>query len=424
MSETSETTSGSSQRVAVIGGARTPFAKAGGALAGHRALDLATHSVAGLLKKLDVDPGIVDELTYGIVTLDPRVPQLAREVNVRSALPDSVRSHTVTDNCITSITAISHVADSIRVGRASVGIAGGVESMSNPAIMLSRNASRIFSDLAGARGLPERLKVLSRLRPRDLRPTAPGVTEPSTGLSMGEHTEITVKEWGISRTEQDEIAYASHMRAAAATADGRLKAEIHPVDGLDHDPIVRPGTSMEKLAGLAPVFDRSPAGTLTAGNSSPLTDGAASVLLASADATEAHGLEPLAWIRDVEFAALSPAAGLLMAPGVAVPRLLARNGLRLEDVDLVDMHEAFAGQVAANIAAWEQGWKEAPVGKVDRDRLNVGGGSIAIGHPFAATGARIVNQSANEMARRDAKLALVSVCGAGATAAALLLERD
>ncbi|MFQ5554696.1 MAG: acetyl-CoA C-acyltransferase [Acidimicrobiia bacterium] len=414
----------SQTRIAVLGGARTPFAKAGTALAEHKALDLAVHSVDGLVAKQGIEPGIVDELVYGIVTLDPRVPQLAREINFGSVLPDDVRSYTITDNCITGITALSNVADSIRSGRASVGIAGGVESLSNPAIMVSRNASRILYDLSRARTTRERVKLLRRLRPRDLKPRAPGVTEPSTGLSMGEHTEITVKEWAISRIEQDEIAFNSHMNGAAATADGRLVAEIHPLDGLDHDPIVRPGTTMEKLAGLQPVFDRSAEGTLTAGNSSPLTDGAAAVLVASESAAARHGLEPLAFVKDVEFVAISPDDGLLMGPGIAVPRLLSRHGLTLDDLDLIDMHEAFAGQIAANIAAWERGWKEPPIGKVDRERLNVAGGSIAIGHPFAATGARIVTQAANEMARRDAKLALVSVCGAGATAAAVLLERD
>jgi acetyl-CoA acetyltransferase family protein len=413
----------SSHRVAVVGGARTPFAKAGTTLAGHNALDLASHAVDGVVAKHDLDPDLVDELVYGIVTLDPRVPQLAREVNFRSKLPSSVRSYTIVDNCITGITAVSNVVDSIVAGRAAVGIAGGVDSMSNPAVLFSRRAARVFYDLAYAKTVGKKLKLLAKLRPSDFKPRAPGVTEPSTGLSMGEHTEITVKEWGISRSEQDEIAFRSHMRAAAATEDGRLKTEIHPLDGLDHDTIIRPGTSMEKLAKLAAVFDRSIEGTLTAGNSSPLTDGASAVLLMSEAAAAEHGFDPLAFVRAVEFAAISPDDGLLMGPGVAVPRLLAREGLEVGDFDLIDMHEAFAGQIAANIAAWEQGWKEPPVGKVDTDILNVNGGSIAIGHPFAATGGRIVTQAASELARRDGRLGLISVCGAGATAAALILER-
>jgi acetyl-CoA acetyltransferase family protein len=413
----------STNRVAVVGGARTPFAKAGTHLRDHRALDLATHSVDGLITKQGLDPAVVDELVYGIVVLDPRVPQFAREVNFRSQLPSSVRSYTITDNCITGITAISNVADSIRAGRARVGIAGGVDSMSNPAVLYSKNAARVFSNLAFARSMGDKLKAVAGLRPKDHKPTAPGVTEPSTGLTMGEHTEITVKEWGISRAQQDEIAFRSHRRAAAATEDGRLTDEIHPLDGLDRDPIIRPSTTMDKLAKLPPVFDRSIEGTLTAGNSSPLTDGASAILLMSEEVAVELGYEPLAFIRSVEFAAIDPEDGLLMAPGVAVPRMLGREGLELGDIDLIDMHEAFAGQIASNVAAWEQGWREPPIGKVDPGILNVNGGSIAIGHPFAATGARVVTQAANELARRDGKLGLVSVCGAGATAAALLLER-
>ena len=413
-----------SERVAVIGGARTPFAKAGTYLKDRTALELGTHAVDGALTKLDLDPEVVDQLVYGIVTVDARVPHLAREVNFSSRLPDSVRSVTVTDNCITSITAIEYVHDVIRAGRSQVGIAGGVESISNPSVLWSRNATRVLSDFQGAKSVKEKAGILARLRPGDFVPRPPGVNEPSTGMSMGEHTEITVKEWHISRSEQDQIAYLSHMNAAAATEDGRLTAEIHPLDGISHDPIVRPGTSMEKLAKLPPVFDPTDEGTLTAGNSSPLTDGAASVVLMAESAAREHGQEPLAFIKAIEFAAISPEDGLLMGPGVAVPRMLARAGLELDDFEIIEMHEAFGGQVAANLAAWEHGWKEEPIGKVDRDKLNQLGGSIAIGHPFAATGARIVTQLANEMARSDYRYGLVSICGAGATAAAMILERS
>jgi acetyl-CoA acetyltransferase family protein len=412
------------ERVAIVGGGRTPFAKAGTHLKGRTALELGTHAVDGALEKTSLDPSVVDQLAFGIVTLDARVPHLAREVNFSSRLPDNVRSVTVTDNCITSITAIESVVDAVAAGRSNVGIAGGVESMSNPSVLWSRNATRVLSDFSNAKRAKDKLGAIARLRPGDFVPRSPGVTEPSTGLSMGEHTELTVKEWGISRTEQDEIAYRSHVNAAAATADGRLTAEIHPLDGITEDKIIRAGTSMEKLAALKPVFDPTPEGSLTAGNSSPLTDGAAAVVLMSETAATEHGHEPLAFVRAIEFAAISPDDGLLMGPGVAVPTMLARAGLTLDDMDIVEMHEAFGGQVAANLAAWEHGWKEDPIGKVDRDKLNQLGGSIAIGHPFAATGARIVTQLANEMARQDATYGLVSICGAGATAAAMILERS
>lgn len=410
-------------RVAVVGGARTPFAKAGTVFRKFSALDLSVHSVNGLLEKHELDPNSVDELVFGITVLDARTPQFAREIVFASRLPASVRALTVVNNCITGTSAITSIFDSIVAGRAEIGLAGGVESMSNPAVLFSRRASRVFLDAGFARTLGQRLRIFTRLRPSDFKPGVPGVQEPSTGLSMGEHTELTVKEWEISREDQDEIAYRSHMNAHQATQDGRLKAEIHPLDGHEHDLLIRPDTSMEKLAKLPPVFDRSPAGTLTAGNSSPLTDGAAVVLLMSEYRAKKENREPLAFIKAFEYGAIDPKDGLLMAPGIAVPRLLRKTGLSLSDMDLIEMHEAFGGQVASNLRAWEQGWKEPAIGRVDREKLNQLGSSIAVGHPFAATGARMVTTLANEMKRRDARYGLVSICAAGAQASAMILER-
>ncbi len=413
----------SKTRVAVIGGARTPFAKAGTVFRNYSALDLGVHSVNGLLEKQALDPGTVDELVYGITVQDARLPQFAREVVFASRLPSDVRALTVVDNCITATSAIMSVVDSIVAGRAEIGLAGGVESMSNPSVLFNRRASRIFLDAASAKTIGQRLKIMARLRPSDFKPGIPGVQEPSTGLSMGEHTELMVKEWQIEREEQDEIAYLSHMNAHQATEDGRLKAEISPLDGHEQDLLIRPDTSMEKLAKLPPVFDRSPVGTITAGNSSPLTDGAAVVLLMSEDRARKEGREPLAFIKAFEFAAIDPKDGLLMAPGLAVPRLLRNTGLSLTDMDLIEMHEAFGGQVASNLRAWKRGWQEPAIGHVNRDKLNQLGSSIAVGHPFAATGARIVTTLANEMQRRDARYGLVSICAAGAQASAMILER-
>jgi acetyl-CoA acetyltransferase family protein len=410
-------------RVAVVGGSRTPFAKAGTVFRKFSALDLSVHSVNGLLEKQELDPNSVDELVYGITVLDARTPQFAREIVFASRLPSSVRALTVVNNCITGTSAITSIYDSIVAGRAEIGLAGGVESMSNPAVLFSRGASRILLDAGFARTLGQRLRIFARLRPWDFKPAVPGVQEPSTGLSMGEHTELTVKEWKISREDQDEIAYRSHMNAHQATQDGRLKAEIQPLDGHEHDLLIRPDTSMEKLAKLPPVFDRSPTGTLTAGNSSPLTDGAAVVLLMSEDRAKKENREPLAFIKAFEYGAIDPKDGLLMAPGIAVPRLLRKTGLSLSDMDLIEMHEAFGGQVASNLRAWEKGWKEPAIGRVDREKLNQLGSSIAVGHPFAATGARIVTTLANEMKRRDARYGLVSICAAGAQASAMILER-
>ena len=411
-------------RVAVVAGARTPFAKAGSTLRGRTALELARHAVDGLLDRHDLDPTKVDEMVYGIVVLDPRRPQFAREVAFASQLPSGTPAWTVTDNCITGTTAIMAIADSIRAGRAEVGIAGGVESMSNPAVLFSPTASRVFVDLSNASTLKDRIEILSTLRPRDLVPNAPGVVEPSTGLSMGEHTETTVKEWQIGREPQDALALASHKHAAAATDDGRLRAEIIPLDGIDRDTIIRPDTSLEKLAKLKPAFDTSGSGTLTAGNSSPLTDGAAAIALMSEARAQREGREPLAFIRGYKKVAIDPGDGLLMGPGIAVPDLLKETGLSLDDMDLIEMHEAFAGQVLSNIASWEQGWKREPIGEVDRSKLNQLGSSIAVGHPFAATGVRIAITLANEMQRRKSRYGLISICAAGAMAQAMILERD
>ncbi len=411
-------------RVAIMGGARTPFVKAGTVFKQYSALDLAVHAVDGLLEKQTLDPASVDELVYGIVVLDPRISHLAREVVFSSTLPPEVKALTVTNNCITGTSAIASIYDSIIAGRAEVGIAGGVESMSNPAMLFNKRASRIFLDAIKAKTVGAKLRQLMKLRPSDLKPTAPDIEEPSTGLSMGEHTELMVKEWKIPRDEQDEIAYRSHMNAHRATEDGRLKAEIHPLGGVDHDLLIRPKTTRERLAQLSPVFDRSPTGTITAGNSSPLTDGAAAVLLMSEERARKEGREPLAFIKAFEFVGIDPGDGLLMGPGLAVPRLLRRTGLTLSDFDIIEMHEAFGGQVACNLRAWEQGWKEPAIGSVDREKLNSLGSSLAVGHPFAATGARIVTTLSNEMRRRGARYGLVSICGAGATASAMILERD
>ena len=410
-------------RIAVISGARTPFARAGAGLKRRSALELAVHAVNGALEMSGLDPASVDELQFGIVVVTPRIPQFSREVCFASRLPAGVRALTLVDNCITGISAVSALSDSILQGRAELGIAGGVESMSNPTVMFRQRASRIFVDMANARGLRERLALAAGLRPRDFVPEPPAIAEPSTGLTMGEHCELMVKEWEISRQTQDEIALRSHQRAHAATLDGRLRAEIHPLDGVDHDTLIRPDTSLERLAALKPIFDRSPSGTITAGSSSPLTDGAAAVVLASEARADREGLTPLAFIRDIEFAAIDPEDGLLMAPAVAVPRLLQRNKLKLDQMEIVEMHEAFAGQVACNLKAWAGGWQERAIGEVDAEILNPMGSSIAVGHPFGATGIRIVLTLANELKRRNARYGLISVCGAGATAAAMILQR-
>ncbi len=411
-------------RVAILGGSRTPFVKSGTVFKRHSALALATHAVKGLIQQQDISPELIDELVYGIVVLEPHLPNIAREIAFGASLPKEVKAHTVSNNCITGIHAITAVHDSIVAGRTEIGIAGGVESMSNPPIVFRKAFARILVDAGMAKSMAERLSRLLKIRPWHFKPVAPAIAEPSTGLSMGEHTEIMAKEWEIDRSEQDEIALRSHLNASAATKDGRLSDEIFPLDGIDSDTMVRPDTSFEKLSKLRPVFDRSDNGTITAGNSSALTDGASAVLLMSESRASREGREILATIKAFEYAAIDPNDGLLMAPCVAVPRLLTRTGMQLKDIDIVEVHEAFGAQVACNLKAWELGWKEKAIGRVDLEKLNPLGGSIALGHPFSATGGRIVTTLANEMKRRNARYGLVSICAAGAMAAAMILERD
>ena len=370
------------QRVAVVAGARTPFVKARTAFEEVSALDLSGYAVRGLLERHDVDPASIEALTWGIVLADPARPNLAREIVFANDLPRSIEAQTLSSYCITGLRTVTSVADAIATGRIEVGIAGGVEQLS--------------------------------------RATMDTFREPTTGLSMGEHMELTVNEWSVARERQDELSLVSHQRAVAA-AD-KLAAEIVPTAGVEADSGPRAGSTLDALAGLTPVFDAEK-GTLTAGNSSPVTDGASAVLLMSEDRAKREGREALAYITHSEYAAIDPGEGLLMAPAVTVPRLLERTGLALTDLDLFDIHEAFAAQVLANVDAWQKGWKGAPTGDIDWDKVNVNGGSVAIGHPWSATGGRIVTTLANEMARRDAKRGLISVCAAGAMAGALLLER-
>jgi acetyl-CoA acetyltransferase family protein len=413
-----------STRVAIIAGTRTPFAKAGTVFKKYSALELGVHAVNGLIQNQKLDPKTIDELVFGIVIGDPKVPNMAREIVFRTSLPPATRAHTVSNNCITGIHAITAIYDSITAGRTEIGIAGGTESMSNPPILFGKTISRIFLDAASAKSFGSRVTNFAKVRPWHFKPSTPAIAEPSTGLTMGEHCEIMAQKWKIARAEQDEIAYRSHMNAHAATQDGRLKTEIVQLNGIDRDLLIRSDTTLEKLAKLPPVFDRSAAGTISAGNSSPLTDGASAVLLMSEERAKKEGREPLAFIRDFEYAAIDPSEGLLMAPCIAVPKLLKKSGLKISDIEIIEVHEAFSAQVACNIRAWENGWKEAAIGKIDRAKLNPLGSSIAVGHPFAATGGRIITTLANEMKRRGSKYGLVSICAAGAMAAAMILERD
>lgn len=413
---------GVTSRAAIIGGRRTPFVKAGSTFKDLSMQELGAHVLKSVVEHYDVNPESIDEFVFSTVLLDPRTPNWAREILFAAGLPRTVYAQSISNNCISGLIAITSSAERIQLGRVNCAIAGGSESMSNPSLVYNKRISKAFLEASRARSLGERLKHLSRIKLKDFMPAPPAVTEPSTGLTMGQHMEITAKEMHIARQAQDELTYRSHKNAAAATADGRLTLEIEPLAGAAKDLIIRGDTTVEKLAKLRPVFDRGPEATLTAGNSSALTDGASAVLLMSEQRAKEEDREVLTYIRDYEYSAISANDGLLMAPAVAVPRMLKRNGLKLEDFDLIEIHEAFAAQVLANVQAWENGWKEDAVGKIDWNKVNVMGGSLAIGHPFAATGGRIVTSLAHEMKRRKAKRGLISICAAGAMAGAMILE--
>ena len=415
-----------SNKVAIIGGVRTPFCKAGTKLAKYSMQELGENVLSAAWKKFDLKECSLDEVVFSSVLLDPRTPNWAREMVFSAGYPKTVYADSLSNNCISGLVAITRIAERIALGKTNAGIGGGVESMSRPTLVYKQNVTDVFLALARARSFKDKMRALKlgRIGPRDFLPPKPSVSEPSTGLSMGEHMEITAKELAVARDKQDEIAYNSHINASRAMDEGILSEDIETIGGVSVDSMIRSDTTLEKLAGLRTVFDRSESATLTAGNSSGLTDGASCVFLTSLERAASENREVLASIADYEYCAIDPADGLLMAPGVCVPRLLKRNGLTFSDCDIIEIHEAFGAQVLANAKAWAEGWKEPAVGSLDWDRVNVNGGSIAIGHPFAATGGRIVLAAAKELKRRNAKRALISICAAGAMAGAMLIERN
>ncbi len=422
------------RRVAVVAGLRTPFARAGTALKPLSAIDLGKQCVAELIQRSDVDTKLVDAVVYGTVVPSVLAPNIAREVSLLPMLPKGVQSFTVSRACASANQAITDAADQIALGHADMIIAGGAESLSNVPILHSRGMRDALVAASKAKTLGGRVRALSRVRPKDLIPITPAIAEPSTGETMGESAEKMAKINGIPRADQDHFALRSHRLAAAGTQDGRLTAEIAPIyvppsfDSMSSDNGIRPDSTMEQLRALTPVFDRK-YGTVTAGNSSPLTDGASAVLLMSEERATSLGYAPIAYIRSYSYAALDPGEQLLMGPVLAAPVALKRAGLSLPDIDLVEMHEAFAAQVLCNLHGFEsRQWAERagfsePVGEVDRARLNVMGGSIAIGHPFGATGGRILMTLANELARRDGQFGLMTVCAAGGMGHAMVIER-
>ncbi|HWL40385.1 MAG TPA: acetyl-CoA C-acyltransferase FadI [Gemmatimonadaceae bacterium] len=427
---------GNGRRVAIVAGVRTPFTKAGTTFKSISAIDLGKLCVAELLQRTNLDGREVQGLVFGTVIPSIVAPNIAREVSLLPQLPKGVQAFSVSRACASANQAITDAADQIALGNLEVAIAGGSESLSNIPIMHSQGFAEALVLASKAKTLAGRVGALARLRPRDLVPITPAIAEPSTGETMGQSAEKMAKINSISREEQDHFALRSHRLAAAGTADGRLAAEIMPVyvpprfeTVVAADNGIREDTSYEQLSALKPVFDRK-YGTVTPGNSSPLTDGGACILLMSEERARALGYPPLGFIRSYAYAALDPGEQLLQAPVLAAPVALRRAGLTLADIDLIEMHEAFAAQLLSNLKGFEsKEWAARagftqPVGEVDRAKLNVMGGSIAIGHPFGATGARITTTLINELRRRGGKFGLMTVCAAGGMGFAMVVERS
>lgn len=412
------------RRVAVVAGVRTPFSKAGTSLKDARAVDLARYATRELLERTNLDGQEVDEVIFGQVVPSPLVPNIGREVSLLPQFPKEIPAYSLNRACASASQAVTAAHDQIALGNAAVIVAGGAEALSDIPILASRRLADILVEASRAKSLGARIRTFAKIRPKDLVPVAPAIAEPSTGESMGQSAEKMAKENHISRDGQDRWALRSHTLAAKGTADGRLTAEIAPWMSsktgdavLTQDNGIRSDTSLEQMSKLRPVFDRR-YGSVTAANSSPLTDGASAVLLMSAEAAQALGYEPLTYIRSYAVAAVDPGWQLLQAPVWAVPKALERAGIQWKDLGLIELHEAFAAQVLSNLQGFAaKGWE------INEDIINVMGGSIAIGHPFGATGGRLVTTLSNEMKRRDVQFGLISVCAQGGMGFAMVLER-
>jgi acetyl-CoA C-acetyltransferase len=423
------------RRVAVLGGARIPFARANTAYAEASNQDMLTAAFRSLVGKYSLKDEKIGEVAAGAVIKHSRDWNLARECALGSGLHPTTPAYDLQRACGTSLSAAAQLAHRIASGEIDSAIAGGVDSASDIPLAYGRKLQRAVLKLNYSRKLSEKLATIGSIRLKDLKPTHPGIAEPRTGMSMGQHCEEMAKEWKIGRREQDELAFASHQHAAAAWKSGFFKDLVYEFNGLKGDNNVRADTSLDKLSTLKTAFDRSPAGTLTAGNSSPLTDGAACVLLASEEWARSRNLTPQAFLTFTETAAVDfvPMAGekegMLMAPAYAVPRMLDRAKLRLQDFDIYEIHEAFAAQVLCTLKAWEsEEWcrkrlNRGALGTIDRKKMNPVGSSVAIGHPFAATGARIIATLAKELAQRGSGRGLISICAAGGMGVTAILER-
>lgn len=421
-------------RIAIVDGLRTPFAKQATAYHGIPAVDLGKTVVSELLAKSGIDPKDIDQLVFGQVVQMPEAPNIAREIVLGTGMNVSTDAYSVSRACATSFQAVANVAESILSGTVRVGIAGGADSSSVLPIGVSKRLARALVDVNKARTLSQRLSIFSKLKLRDLLPVPPAVAEYSTGLRMGDTAEQMAKSHGISREQQDELAHRSHTLAALAWEQGYLNSQVMAAqvppyrEVLQKDNNIRLNSEIGQYAKLRPAFDRKH-GTVTAATSTPLTDGAAAVLMMSESRARELGLEPLGYLKSFAFSAIDVWEDMLLGPAYATPLALDRAGLTLADLDLIDMHEAFAAQTLANIKmlaseefAREKLGRSQAVGEIDWDKFNVLGGSLAYGHPFAATGARMITQTLHELRRRGGKYGLTTACAAGGLGAAMILE--
>jgi acetyl-CoA C-acetyltransferase len=419
------------RRVAVLGGNRIPFARSNSAYAHATCHDMLTTALDGLIERFSLQGERLGEVVAGAVLKHSRDRDLTREAVLSTSLAPETPAYDIQQACGTGLEAVILVANKIALGQIDVGVAGGVDTTSDAPIAVNDDLRQILLDANRTRSNTARLRLLTRLRPGQIVPSVPENAEPRTGLSMGEHCAIMASEWGITRAEQDELAALSHQHMAAAYERGFQDDLISPYLGLTRDQNLRPDSSVEKLAKLKPVFGGEN-GTMTAGNSTPLSDGASTVLLASEEWASEHDLPVLAWLTEAQTAAVDHVhkrEGLLMAPAYAMPRMLDRAGIDLSDFDMYEIHEAFAAQVLCTLRAWEDPvfcrerlGRENPLGAIDRTRLNVNGGSLAAGHPFAATGGRIVAGLAKALHERGSGRGVISICAAAGQGVVAVLE--
>lgn len=417
--------------VAIIAGSRTPFTKSFSHYSKTTNLELMTATLKDLVKKTKLEGVQLGDVATGAVMKNAEDWNMTREAVLKSGLHPHTPGYDVQRACGTGLETAAQIALKIASGQIESGIAGGTDTNSDIQGVFSHKFSWLMMDLQKAKSLPEKLKIIAQINPKLLLPIFPAVKEPQTGLSMGQHTELMVQEWKVTQAEQDQLAFESHQKAAKAYEAGFHQDLIFEFKGLKKDSILRPDTTIEKLSKLKPAFDFTGKGTLTAGNSTALTDGASAVLLGSQEFADKHKLPVLAYFVDAEYSAVDfvKGEGLLMAPTFAVKRLLERNNLKLQDFDFYEIHEAFAGQVLCTLKAWESpeyckkmGLSEA-MGSIDRTKLNVNGGSLALGHPFAATGGRIIASLAKALAQKGSGRGLISICTAGGMGVAAIIEK-